>query len=290
MLKAIRYDLLGFEKDVKPVEASIARHSLCFRHDQDDPEIHIVVGGDGTIQAKEVKKRILDGKPVLPVHNRDGSRAFNSKKSLGFVADVTLDNLHVALEDIAQGRSFPREERLLACSINSEMKGTAICDIAIKSSNPFSTILFAAVVLKADDKKLERPPSPKCDILLASTKYGSTAWNLSMGGPINVDVPNCMQLSYGGASIKHAHFLYSTRDVIKIELCADTLVSIDGITDVHEGRKGDLVEITGSEDFIKLLRTDRTFESLNSKIGRQIQYSHNSIMSSALFPEAAEKQ
>ncbi|MGA3020962.1 MAG: hypothetical protein ABSD68_03370 [Candidatus Micrarchaeales archaeon] len=272
-----RYDTLGKESDIEVVSRYLSKASSYFIHDQDSPEFHIVVGGDGAILFKDIKKRILDGKPLLHVHYKKGSTDLNDRKSLGFTADLTPEDLPKALDDIAKGRCFIKKTKLLSCVINSKIKGLAINDISIRPKKPFSTLLFSAMLEIKETSQKEILPSPKCDLLLVSTRQGSTAWNFSVGGAINIDVENCTHMNFVGSPILQSHYVYESKDLLLLNIYTDALVGLDAHNLVCRIKKGDRIDISESEKHVSFLRTSSTIESLMQKIRRQNKFNINGI-------------
>lgn len=152
-------DIVGedfsYDKDLSKIEADIA----------------IVLGGDGSIlrAAKQMGTRQL---PVLGV---------NFGK-LGFLADVHPDSLNDALECVAQRAYQQIDHVMIRCQVFQD--GNLIADeiglneAAILGGPPFD---IQQIDLYVDD---ELATSYVCDGLIISTPVGSTAHNLSAGGPI----------------------------------------------------------------------------------------------------------
>jgi NAD kinase len=276
-MKLRRYDMLGEEDDIKAVSHYLGKAPSHFIHDQDVPEFHIVVGGDGAILFKDIKKRILDGKPILHVHYKKGSTDLNDKKSLGFTSDLTPRDIPKALDDIAKGRFFIKRIRLLNCSINSKIRGVAINDISITPKESFSTLLFSAMLEIKETGQNETLPSPKCDLLLISTRQGSTAWNVSVGGAINIDVENCTHMNFVDSPILQSHYVYESKDMLHLNIYTNALIGIDAHNLIFRIKKGDRIDISEAEKHISFLHTNSTFESLMQKIRRQNKFNLDGI-------------
>jgi len=273
-----KYDLLGKEQDVDAVSPHLYEASPHFVFDKKKPDFHIVVGGDGAILFSKIKESILDGKPVLHVHYKDGSSKLNRKKSLGFTADLAPEGLHKAMGDIAKGDYFTKTERLLDCYVNSKLKGSAVNDISIGPGKPFGTLLFSAILKINRTGQREVLPSPKCDVLLISTKQGSTAWNMSAGGSINIDVNDCTHLSFVNSPIHQSHYLYESKDVLHVKVYGDALIGLDGHNVLFRAKAEDEIEVRESQKSIAFLHTTNTFESLMEKIRRQNEFGISSII------------
>jgi len=131
----------------------------------------VVFGGDGTILS--AARQLCQTKtPVIGV---------NAGK-LGFLAEFSIDEL-IALFDRIVSRQIDIEERtVLQCSLFRGEKeissSTAVNDVVITAGWPFSMIELRI--------SIEEQSLAGCigDGILVSTPTGSTAYNLSAGGPI----------------------------------------------------------------------------------------------------------
>ena len=122
----------------------------------------ITLGGDGTILRAS---RILakTGIPVLGVH----------MGGLGFLSEIELHELDEALELIKKN-TYEIDERSMIEALTAGKKLCALNDIVISKSG-------IARVIKLEIKELAEYTS---DGLIFSTATGSTAYNLSAGGPL----------------------------------------------------------------------------------------------------------
>lgn len=129
-----------------------------------DTTFAIVVGGDGTI----LKAARFFSKFSVPVFGINMGR-------LGFLAQTSEENLENSLEKIFAGK-FKIEDRLMLKASPGEL--CALNDIVIKGDNFSRT---ARLYVSINSK-------PVCnyiaDGLIISTPTGSTAYNISAGGPI----------------------------------------------------------------------------------------------------------
>jgi NAD+ kinase len=171
-----RPDVLAEAERLRPV---IERHAriVCtdFSGTEDlskiEADLAIVLGGDGSIlrAARQMGHRQL---PVV---------AINLGK-LGFLANLTPDDLPHVLKDFCTNRLHTIEHLMLECSL---LRGGAVVarqlglnEAAIHAGTPFAIINVDLYV----DSELVTTYS--CDGLIVSTPVGSTAHCLSAGGPI----------------------------------------------------------------------------------------------------------
>ena len=159
---------LAEQKDFLP--PGIARHDLDARSGR-KIDCVLAFGGDGTIQrAKDIALRT--GAPVLGIN----------LGYLGFLSETTLKELKDSLRDLMNGKYRLLPRMLLSCQLRRRGKiifrGLALND---------------AVVFKADTPRLIHVRifncgrfvfDTRCDGVIASTPTGSTAYSLSVGGPL----------------------------------------------------------------------------------------------------------
>lgn len=134
-----------------------------------EADIAISFGGDGTFLATS---QILakKGTPILGIN----------AGHLGFLADVSDHELESVLKDVLEGR-YKIEQRVMLqmkLSSQSDTDYTALNEIAMLRHDTSSMI---AVDVTIDG---EFVANYKSDGLLVATPTGSTAYSLSLGGPI----------------------------------------------------------------------------------------------------------
>jgi len=184
----------------------------------------IVFGGDGSIisTARTVSKASV---PVIGVN----------VGKLGFLAEFSVDELKEFFPRLTQGVVPIDRRMMLSCKVFADGKknvrvekfcSVAINDIFITAGPPFRTVELKILV--------DGQPLAGCvsDGLIISTPTGSTAYNLSAGGPIvspkmeaMVITPICPHsLSFRSIVIKAD----STVEVFGVRVNEGTTVSIDG--------------------------------------------------------------
>ena len=135
------------------------------------PELIVVIGGDGTLLAAA---RLLGGRPVPILAINHGG--------LGFLTEVTLPELYPELEKVLAGefgtdRRVMLDARLLR---GSDVVGVqrALNDVVINKGT------LARIIELETRVNDQRVSTFRADGLIIATPTGSTAYNLSAGGPI----------------------------------------------------------------------------------------------------------
>lgn len=133
----------------------------------------VVLGGDGTLLGAAGRlARAGRDVPVLAVN-------FGS---LGFLTEVTLPELYASLEAALSGQAVEESRLMLAATVvradGEPEPHLALNDVVI-TKGPLSRMIDLAV--SVDDHFVARF---RADGLILATPTGSTAYNLSAGGPI----------------------------------------------------------------------------------------------------------
>jgi NAD+ kinase len=126
-----------------------------------------VIGGDGTLLGV-VREAAENKVPIIGVN----------RGSLGFLTTFSPEEARLDFDALLRGSFHVDNRAMLSCSVANEAHGLALNDVVIKDQ--LSTRLVHLEVF-ADG---ELVTDYVCDGLIFSTATGSTAYNLSAGGPI----------------------------------------------------------------------------------------------------------
>jgi len=217
----------------------------------------VLLGGDGTLlSAARVLARA--DVPVIGVN----------LGSLGFLTEVTVKELYLALDLADQGKASVEERSMLACSIE---RGGAV----LASYDALNEIVVGKNTLSrlnSFDVSIDGVfvSSYKADGLIISTPTGSTAYSLAAGGPILTPSVEAFVITpVSPHSLTHRPLV--VRDNVEIEIVIKiakegAFVSFDG----QLGKsilEGDTIRCRKLEHKFKLLRFKSTFfDGLHSKL------------------------
>jgi NAD+ kinase len=181
----------------------------------EDVDLCCVIGGDGTLLG------VLDAS----IHSQTKVLGVNFGK-LGFLATFKPDQLTKDFASILEGNYSVEKRSILFCQSNTGETAYALNDLVIKENENRGLIRLK---VKSEQRLISEY---HCDGLIFATPTGSTAYNLSAGGPIispNVEAiamtPICPH-TLGNRSV-----IFDTKTPIEVsfdDLPAAPLVSIDG--------------------------------------------------------------
>ncbi len=136
-----------------------------------DIEMIIVLGGDGTLLsvARQVWNKNI---PILGVN----------LGALGFLTEITLDELYPVLEKVLRNDFQINEREVL--NVGVIRKGKRIAEFIVLNDAVINKGALARIIDLETTINGEYLSTFRSDGLIISTPTGSTAYNLSAGGPI----------------------------------------------------------------------------------------------------------
>jgi NAD+ kinase len=189
-------------------------------------DLAVVLGGDGTM-LRALKRFVGTGVPVIGVN----------LGRVGFLASVGRDELEEGLGRVFAGEYEAVELPALEAEGGSG-RWTAVNDLVVTSSTIGRMIELAWAIGGEDLGQLP------CDGLICSTPSGSTAYNLSNGGPVLVWGLDAMAINFVAPHSLHARPMVVPRGLdLTVENRTDEVaatVLADGHP-VHELQPGDRV-------------------------------------------------
>ena len=243
------------------VEALEAKGVVCKVFEEpadaaDDNEIELlaVMGGDGTILSAS---RAVAGKvPIFGINTGN----------VGFLSEITPQDIVLAAGAIARNEG-EFQNRMMITSQGKRANGEAIP--SFDALNEFSFVRSSSLKMVQMDVFIGDDFAYRChsDGLLISTPTGSTAYNMSAGGPVVYPTARCMLVTPVCAhSLTVPGVVVGDKDIIKVRitgsepvyLCVDnrheiTLTAGDELTFEKSRRTADFY-ILGKYRFFDKMR------------------------------------
>lgn len=254
------------QRDVEIVLSQELRHEAINRefpsvddyvsHDNQTIDFALSVGGDGTFLTTAALVGHLDI-PILGINCGH----------LGYLAEVQTDNVELVLEQLVNNNYTIEKRSMLEVSCQHDGKLAspyALNEVAILKSG-LSSMITVDVTLNG-----EFLHNYKADGLLVATSTGSTAYNLSVGGPLLDPHVNAIILSpvaTHSLNIRPLVVLDDSKIDVKIaSRNGNFLLSVDGRSQVLS--QDVQLHIERSQRTIKLVRINgQTFmQSLKDKL------------------------
>jgi NAD+ kinase len=203
-------------------------------------DLVVVLGGDGSVL--RCAHRVLEsGTPILGVN----------LGRLGFLTELDGDQVRERLDDVLSGKGRVEERAMLRAEVSGKGQIFHGLNEAVVGRATLSRAIQLAV-----DVDGTRIADYRCDGVIVSTATGSTAYAVSVGGPILypessdlVIVPVAPHLS-----AEHAVLVPGSETVhITLEPDQQAVLSVDGQADfqLHEG---DSVQVSLSDYKARFLR------------------------------------
>jgi NAD+ kinase len=219
----------------------------------------VVLGGDGTLlgAARHVGRF---GVPILGV-NLGG---------LGFMAEIPLKKLYPTVERMLRNELEWESRLMLEVSVlrgNEEVCRSVVLNDVVINKSALARIL--ALDVQIDDEFLT---TYRADGLIVSTSTGSTAYNLSAGGPIlHPTLSNIILTPICPFTLTNRPLILPDTATVKIEMADEVDEEVSLTLDGQVGfdyLRGDRVFICKSSERIRLVKSpyQTYFEILRTKL------------------------
>ena len=219
----------------------------------------IVLGGDGTLLDTGGKPAKF-GTPLLGIN----------MGTMGFLATADGSEAETAIEKVLNGEYKIEKRLMLESEIISDTDNPkqyiAVNDVCI-SRGVFTKITEYNIYVNE-----EYLATFRADGIIISTPTGSTAYNLSAGGPVLKPDIACMVITpICPHSLHSRSIVVSADDTVRIEASfgsnGDIIMSMDGQTSVILNN-GDIINVRKSANSINIIKTNtRSFyEILRNKL------------------------
>ena len=243
------YERIKAQFESKGIAVMLAEHSALmigtegvpFDHMCQNADFLVSLGGDGTLLSLVRKSHGYD-KPVV------GINAGN----LGFLADVTIEDVELFLDQLISGE-YRIDKRMMIEGYIRRKDGTkesffALNDVVM--TRP--AISKMATIYASIDS--ERFNTYKGDGLIVATPTGSTAYNLASGGPVMYPLTQALIMTPIMAhSLTQRPLVVPSDFIIELSSPEERIIAVIDGQDNYEMTPDDVLVIMGATDGAKLL-------------------------------------
>jgi NAD+ kinase len=246
------------------VEAHLSRHLPCGEgvRDADIPslaDLIVVLGGDGTLIS--VARLVGDRRvPILGVN----------LGSLGFLTEITLDELYPALENCLAGEHRTSQRMML--NVEIERSGDLLARHQVLNDVVINKGALARIIDLETHVNSDYLTTFKADGLIISSPTGSTGYSLAAGGPIIHPSMNCLAITPICPHTLTNRPLVVADDsqitiTVKSDHDEDVFLTLDGQVGV-ELKCNDIIRVrrAGHSTTLIMSRSKDYFEILRSKL------------------------
>jgi len=206
---------------------------------QDNEDFWIILGGDGTM-LRNSHRAAMHGIPLLGIN----------LGNLGFLTDVEKQDGIDALKKALAGDYVTEQRLMLAIQYDgmlSEQDGIALNDVYVGANGGLTA--FSVYVNGQPTDNI------RADGIIVATPTGSTAYNLSAGGPILVPNGEMMVITpVCPHSLNTRPVVISAEDTVQITAQQNTPIYIDG-EKKGEIAAGSSIAVQKSERYATILKT-----------------------------------
>ncbi len=218
-----------------------------------EADILLSIGGDGTLLSV-VRSSFKYDIPILGIH----------MGTLGFLTDIVFEELPSFLNDLMNDNYRIDNRMLIECKIGDKTY-VAFNDVVL-SRKTVSSMLKVNAKINGESFN-----SYHGDGVIISTPTGSTAYNLSVGGPIVYPLTEAFIITPVASHSLTQRPLVMPAEIeieFKIKDSQGAVILIDG-QDIIEAKNEAIIKVTIADKKAKLIhRTKRDFfKVLNEKLG-----------------------
>jgi NAD+ kinase len=220
----------------------------------------IVLGGDGTLLS--AARLVAESRKDVPIFGVNLG-------SLGFMAEVSLEELYGNLEKALAGKLRADERMMLTARVIR--KGKAIAEHTVLNDAVVSKGTFARMVSLEVSVGEDHLTSIRADGLILATPAGSTAYSLSAGGPIIHPSLHCFVVTpICPHTLSNRPIVIPDSSVVRVKLVSRSegaSLSSDGqvVVPLHQD---DIVEVKKAKYRVRLIKhpTKNYYEILRTKL------------------------
>ena len=218
----------------------------------------LVIGGDGTLIQASRQLHELEI-PLLGIN----------MGTLGYLTEVEVQNAENAIAQIIEGNYTIENRMMLYGSTTEHDRDVALNDIVVTRGGMVRIVNFNLYV---NGQFLN---SYNADGIIVSTPTGSTAYNLSAGGPIVEPTASLMVVTpICSHALNSSSIVFSDKDEITIEIgerregqVDEAIITFDGM-DVCSIKTGEAVRIRKAHQTAKIMKLSKIsfLETLRGKM------------------------
>lgn len=218
----------------------------------------LVIGGDGTLIRASRQLFGLEI-PLLGIN----------MGTLGYLTEVEVQNVENAIEQLINDKFSIENRMMLYGSTSSKKRDVALNDIVVTRSGFMRILSFNLYV---NGQFLN---SYQADGIIVSTPTGSTAYNLSAGGPIVEPTASLIVVTpVCSHALNSSSIVFSDKDEIVIEIgerregqIDEAAIAFDGV-EVATIHTGDVIRIKKAHQTAKIIKLSKIsfLETLREKM------------------------
>jgi NAD+ kinase len=215
-------------------EAELARHIA-------RTDLLVCIGGDGTVLWAS-RAAVPYPIPIISIN----------MGRLGFLSELDPAHAVDGVADVLAGEGVLEDRTMLECRLQGGEGPAleALNDVVIGRGAPGRPVYLSADV---DGVHLARI---RGDALIIATATGSTAYNLSAGGPVLMPLSRALVLTPVAPHLSHMRPIVLTEDstiAVTVETEGDAVVSVDGRVDLPVA-SGEVVVVRRSPHVARFVR------------------------------------
>lgn len=203
-------------------------------------DVVITIGGDGTIL--QTVRRL---KPPLKILGVNMGR-------MGFLCEVEPEEVNKVMDKVLSGEYQVQRASLLSVKVDGIEKDLALNDVLVFASEPAKVL---DLVVKADGIEIF---SGRADGVLISSAVGSTAYVLSLGGPLVDPYVECMiTVVLNPLMLGVRPMILPSNSKIEVSIPLHSLRSASAYSDgvfIGQVNQGSTVEVSKSTYYVDFIR------------------------------------
>ena len=225
---------------------------ICFLADEypsipEQIDCILVLGGDGTL-IRAAREFPSSDVPMLGIN----------MGTLGYLTEVEIGDMESSIDQLLSGNYHVEKRMLLQGNVQDKGQILALNDIVLTRSGNVRVIQFSVYV------NGELLNTYRADGVIISTPTGSTAYNLSAGGPVVAPTASLIVITpICSHALNTSSIVLSAEDEIVLVVgegrdgnIEEAVVSFDGEEEVIV-RTGDEIQICRAEATVKLLKLSK---------------------------------